>query len=70
MGGVQNRAIYAHGIFQSIDEVIEFFDKGGGPGNRALTPLKLSRREKARLKAFLIEGLTGDGIKIRMPSLP
>lgn len=62
---------YMHnGIFQSIDEVIEFFDKGGGPGNRALTPLKLSRREKARLKAFLIEGLTGDDIKIRMPSLP
>ena len=36
---------YMHnGIFQTLDEVIEFFDKGGGSGNTALTAVEPERR--------------------------
>lgn len=62
---------YMHnGIFSSIDEVIEFFDRGGGAGNTALKPLKLSKREKAQLKAFLVEALTGEEIAVRPSTAP
>lgn len=62
---------YMHnGIFQTLDDVIEFFDRGGGPGNKVLTPLKLSKKEKAQLKTFLIEALTGEDVVIRAPALP
>lgn len=62
---------YMHnGIFSGIDDVIDFFDRGGGPGNTALKPLKLSKREKAQLKVFLVEALTGEEIAVRPSTAP
>ena len=65
---------YMHnGIFDTIDEVIEFFDKGGGHDqNRRpeLKALKLNDDEKAALKAFLIEALSGDLEKVKIPEVP
>jgi cytochrome c peroxidase len=50
--------------------VIDFFDKGGGSGNKALTPLGLNPEEKKNLKTFLVEALTGDEIKLEPPKIP
>jgi cytochrome c peroxidase len=62
---------YMHnGIFQTLDEVIAFFDQGGGKGNTALKPLGLSANEKKDLKAFLAEGLTGEEIIVKTPRIP
>jgi cytochrome c peroxidase len=62
---------YMHnGIFQTLDEVISFFDQGGGKGNAALKPLGLSAKEKKDLKAFLVEGLTGEEIIVKTPKIP
>jgi cytochrome c peroxidase len=62
---------YMHnGILSTLDEVIEFFDKGGGPGNRALKPLKLTDEEKKALKTFLVEGLAGEEIPFKYPKVP
>ena len=59
-----------NGIFPSLDEVIEFFDKGGGKGNTVLKPLGLSAKEKQYLKTFLVEALTGEPVAIEYPKLP
>lgn len=65
---------YMHnGVFKTLDEVIDFLDKGGGsdPGkDPALQPLRLSDGEKGALKAFLVEGLSGDVTRIRPPAIP
>lgn len=62
---------YMHnGIFKSLDEVIEFFDKGGGAGNSVLKPLGLSATEKKALKVFLAEALAGETIEMKYPKLP
>jgi cytochrome c peroxidase len=62
---------YMHnGIFPSLDDVVEFFDKGGGQGNTVLKPLGLSAREKQYLKKFLVEALTGEPVVIEYPKLP
>ena len=62
---------YMHnGVFDTLDEVIDFFDRGGGEGNTALKPLGLSVAEKRYLKAFLSEALTGEEIKIKTPVMP
>lgn len=62
---------YMHnGIFKTIDEVIEFFDGGGGKGNKTLKPLGLSAEEKKYLKVFLIEALSGEDIVIKYPEVP
>lgn len=68
---VAKTAPYMHnGIFATIDEVIEFFDRGGGIGNTALKPLRLSADEKTSLKAFLVEALSGEDVAVRMPEVP
>jgi cytochrome c peroxidase len=68
---VAKTAPYMHnGIFATLDEVIEFFDKGGGRGNRVLQPLGLNDREKKYLRTFLVEALTGEDIVIRYPKVP
>jgi cytochrome c peroxidase len=68
---VSKTAPYMHnGIFKTLDEVIEFFDKGGGEGNKVLRPLGLSTEEKGYLKIFLIEALTGEDIVIKYPEIP
>lgn len=62
---------YMHnGIFESLEQVIEFFDQGGGKGNRALKPLKLSVEEKKALKTFLVEGLAGENKPFAYPKIP
>ncbi len=64
-------APYMHnGIFATLDEVIEFFDKGGGRGNSVLQPLGLNGSEKKYLKAFLVEALTGEDIVMQYPKVP
>jgi len=62
---------YMHnGIFQSMDEVVDFFDRGGGADNKVLKPLNLTSDEKRYLKTFLAEALTGREIKITYPQVP
>jgi cytochrome c peroxidase len=62
---------YMHnGIFARLDEVIDFFDKGGGQGNTAIEPLNLSREEKKSLKTFMLEALSGEEFKLIYPVIP
>jgi cytochrome c peroxidase len=65
---------YMHnGVYQSIEEVIEFFNKGGGDDpNRTplLKPLNLSDDEKLTLEVFLKEALKGDLVFVKMPEVP
>jgi cytochrome c peroxidase len=65
---------YMHnGIFNTLEEVIEFFDRGGGKDPKKtplLKPLNLSEDEKLTLEVFLIEALKGELVKIRMPEVP
>jgi len=62
---------YMHnGIFETLDEVLDFFDRGGGAGNTVLKPLSLSPAEKKDLQTFLVEALSGTDIKIAYPKLP
>jgi cytochrome c peroxidase len=68
---IAKTAPYMHnGIFATLDEVIEFFNKGGGKGNTALKPLELSPEEKQALKTFLVESLSGEDLVIRYPVIP
>ena len=68
---VAKTAPYMHnGIFATLDEVIDFFDRGGGKGNTALKPIGLTASEKAELKAFLAEALSGEELVVRMPEVP
>ena len=62
---------YMHnGIFPTLDDVIEFFDKGGGKGNTALKPLGLTDKEKKYLKTFLVEALSGETTPFEYPKVP
>lgn len=62
---------YMHnGIYATLDEVIDFFNAGGGNGNTALKPLQLTSVEKYHLKVFLEEGLTGAPITLKYPKIP
>jgi cytochrome c peroxidase len=68
---VAKTAPYMHnGIFKSLDEVIDFFNKGGGKGNKVLKPLNLTDDEKKALKTFLVEALSGDDLNIKPPEIP
>ncbi len=64
---------YMHsGVFESLDEVVAFYDAGGGDGpNKSplLKPLGLNANEKANLVAFL-NSLTGDAHAVEVPDLP
>lgn len=63
---------YMHnGVFSTLDEVIDFYNAGGGedrPGlkDQAMKPLGLTGGEKEALKEFLLS-LSGDPIVIPMP---
>ncbi|MCE5313292.1 MAG: cytochrome-c peroxidase [Nitrospiraceae bacterium] len=64
-------APYMHnGVFKTLDEVIDFLNKGGGEGNKVLKPLGLTGEEKKYLKTFLVEALTGETLKIKYPEVP
>lgn len=76
---IKHTAPYMHaGQFFTLEEVIDFYDQGGGEneftkrfGNKAkaLKPLKLSADEKEALIAFL-EELSGEEIKMAVPQVP
>ncbi len=62
---------YMHnGVLATLDDVIDFFNRGGGKGNRFLKPLGLNEEEKKLLKTFLVEALTGEELKITYPEVP
>lgn len=62
---------YMHnGLFGTLDEVIDFFDRGGGKGNVVLKPIGLTDQEKGYLKRFLLEGLNGEEMAIQTPKIP
>lgn len=68
---IAGTAPYMHnGIYETLDEVIEFINAGGGKGNKALKPLQLTAAEKEQLKIFLEEGLTGAPIDFTYPKIP
>ena len=68
---ISRTAPYMHnGIYATLDEVIEFFNAGGGQGNTELKPLQLTTPEKEQLKIFLEEGLTGAPVIFRYPKIP
>lgn len=64
---------YMHnGVFNTLDEVVEFYNRGGGTDpakSPLLKPLDLSGQEVADLVAFL-ESLSGEEILIYPPPLP
>ncbi len=66
-------APYMHnGVFETLEEVIDFYDEGGGEGHHKselLNPLNLTEDEKWQLLLFL-ESLSGDEIRMRPPELP
>jgi cytochrome c peroxidase len=62
---------YMHnGVFKTLDEVINFYDKGCAEGNKEVKPLGLSPDEKKWLKTFLTEALTGEKITMKFPRVP
>lgn len=68
---VSKTAPYMHnGIFATLDEVIDFFDRGGGEGNTSIKPLGLSADEKRHLRIFLSEALAGEDISFSYPKIP
>lgn len=66
-------APYMHnGVFLSIEEVVDFYDKGGGEDPRKdplMKPLGLSAEEKTDLVEFL-KSLSGEAIVVDPPILP
>jgi cytochrome c peroxidase len=65
---------YMHnGVFDSLEDVIEFFNKGGGDDPNKTTllkPLNLTDDEKLTLEVFLKEALKGDLVIANMPEVP
>ncbi len=62
---------YMHnGVFETLEDVIDFLDQGGGPGNAVLKPLHLNGAEKRSLKVFMVEALSGDDIIMHTPKIP
>ena len=64
---------YMHdGAFKTLEEVVEFYDKGGNPNpnlDPRIKPLGLAPQEKTNLIAFL-KALTGEPIPFEFPKLP
>ena len=46
-----------NGVFETLEEVIDFFNQGGGTGNSLLQPLNLSGEEKRAPKIFMVEAM-------------
>jgi cytochrome c peroxidase len=70
---VEQTAHYMHsGVFDTLEEVVEFYNAGGGEGankTELLKPLGLNANEKADLVEFL-KSLTGDAPAVTIPELP
>lgn len=68
---VAHTAPYMHnGVFPTLEEVVNFYDRGGGPGAEGLRPLGLSAGERSDLVAFLREGLSGQLPDQTEPEMP
>lgn len=68
---VGRTAPYMHnGVLATLDDVVSFYDRGGGPSAEGLAPLGLSPAEKADLVAFLRDGLSGQLPDADEPDLP
>jgi len=68
---IAKTAPYMHnGIYNSLSEVIDFFDGGGGLGNRVLKPLGLRAEEKRDIESFLREALSGEDQVMHVPEIP
>ncbi len=67
-------APYMHnGALPNLEEVIEFYDRGGGGDPKKsplLKPLGLSKEEKESLREFLVTGLSGKMPGVRPPAIP
>jgi cytochrome c peroxidase len=62
-------APYMHnGMFKTLDEVVAFYNQGGGKGS-VLRPLNLSASEQKALVAFLLS-LSGDPVIVKDPGQP
>jgi cytochrome c peroxidase len=70
---VELTAPYTHnGVFRSLEEVIEFYDEGGGEASNKsdlMLKLELTKQEKSDLLAFL-KSLTGQQPRVELPQLP
>lgn len=61
-----------NGAFDTLEQVIDFYNQGGGDDSRKdsmLRPLGLTPQEKTDLLAFL-KALTGELPKVEPPELP
>jgi cytochrome c peroxidase len=72
--GLVGREPYMHdGSKATLEDVVDFYDKGGGVGtknlSRQLRKLRLTQQEKADLVAFL-KALSGETTKVEVPRLP
>jgi len=68
---ISKTAPYMHnGVFSTLEEVIDFFDKGGGMGNTVLKPLGLTPEEKRYMKTFLVDSLKSNDIIMKYPVVP
>jgi cytochrome c peroxidase len=60
------------GVFRTLEEVLDFLDKGGGANpnlSPLIKPLGLTVEEKTDLIAFL-KALNGAPLKVTIPKLP
>jgi cytochrome c peroxidase len=60
------------GAFKTLEEVVDFYDKGGNANpslDTRIKPLGLAPQEKTDLLAFL-KALTGEPIPFEFPKLP
>jgi cytochrome c peroxidase len=68
---IANTAPYMHdGRFNTLEEVVDFYDKGGIPNknlDQTMKPLKLTDQEKKDLVAFL-RALSGEGWETQEPA--
>ena len=65
---VARNGFFMHnGVFASLEEVVDFYNQGGGDGS-GLRPLKLDGDEKQALITFL-EALSGDLVTVTVPEL-
>jgi cytochrome c peroxidase len=63
-------APYMHnGMLKTLEEVVDFYDRGGGGQGTDIKPLNLTSAEKKGLVAFL-NALSGDPILVQEPEQP
>jgi len=72
---ISRTAPYMHdGRFKTLDEVVDYYDKGGHPNaqlDEEIFELKLTKEEQADMVKFLVEGLTSETYPhVKPPKLP